>query len=172
MTRLAGSPVLVSIPLFTFAGYVFAEGKTPQRLVRVTHAAFGWMPGGLAIVAMLASAVLTAFTGASAATIVAMGGLLMPALLRDRYSERFSLGLLTTSGSLGPPLPAEPAADPLQLRGHAGGRRAEPLAGRVPSVDRLFLAGIVPGTFLILVLSLLCVREGRAQADPADSVPL
>jgi tripartite ATP-independent transporter DctM subunit len=163
MTRLAGSPVLVSIPLFTFAGYVFAEGKTPQRLVRVTHAAFGWMPGGLAIVAMLASAVLTAFTGASAATIVAMGGLLMPALLRDRYSERFSLGLLTTSGSLGLLFPP---SLPLILYSFvatqaAGGLNLSPAES--PSVDRLFLAGIVPGAFLIMVLSLLCVREGRAK---------
>ncbi len=162
MTRLAGSPVLVSIPLFTFAGYVFAEGKTPQRLVRLTSAAFGWMPGGLAIVAMLASAVLTAFTGASAATIVAMGGLLMPALLRERYTERFSLGLLTTSGSLGLLFPP---SLPLILYSFvatqaAGGLNLAPAES--PSVDRLFLAGIVPGVFLILVLSILCVREGRA----------
>jgi tripartite ATP-independent transporter DctM subunit len=161
MTRLAGSPVLVSIPLFTFAGYIFAEGKTPQRLVRLTHAAFGWMPGGLAIVAMLASAVLTAFTGASAATIVAMGGLLMPALLRERYSERFSLGLLTTSGSLGLLFPP---SLPLILYSFvatqaAGGLSLSPQDS--PSVDRLFLAGILPGTFLILVLSVLCWREGK-----------
>jgi C4-dicarboxylate transporter, DctM subunit len=163
MTRLAGSPILVSIPLFTFAGYVFAEGKTPERLVRVTNSVFGWMPGGLAIVAMLASAVLTAFTGASAATIVAMGGLLMPALLRDRYSERFSLGLLTTSGSLGLLFPP---SLPLILYSFvatqaAGGLNLSPAES--PSVDRLFLAGIVPGFFLIMVLSILCVREGRVR---------
>ncbi len=164
MTRLAGSPVLVSIPLFTFAGYVFAEGRTPERLVRLTRAAFGWVPGGLAIVAMLASAVLTAFTGASGVTIVAMGGLLMPALLRERYSERFSLGLLTTTGSLGLLFPP---SLPLILYSYvatsaAGGLTLRPEES--PTVDRLFLAGILPGFVIIAVLSILCLREGRARA--------
>ena len=88
MTRLATSPVLVSIPLFTFAGYLFAEGGTAARLVRLSRAAFGWIPGGLAIVSLVTCAVLTAFTGASGVTIVAAGGLLMPALLQERYSSQ------------------------------------------------------------------------------------
>lgn len=163
MTRLASAPILVSIPLYTFAGYLFAESKTPERMVRMTRATIGWLPGGLAIVALFVTSILTAFTGASGATIVAAGGLLMPALLREGYSERFALGLVTTSGSLGllfaPSLPlilysyvASQAASGLQL----------PME-QAPSVDRLFLAGIVPGVFLILVLSVLCVREARAR---------
>lgn len=163
MTRLAASPVLVSIPLFTFAGYVFAEGRTPERVVRLTRALLGWMPGGLAVVAMLASALLTAFTGASGVTIVAMGGLLLPALLRERYSDRFSLGLLTTTGSLGLLFPP---SLPLILYSYvatsaAGGLTLSP--ADAPSVDRLFLAGIVPGIVIILILSILCLREGRAR---------
>ncbi len=163
MTRLAASPVLVSIPLFTFAGYVFAEGRTPERLVRLTRALLGWVPGGLAVVAMLASAVLTAFTGASGVTIIAMGGLLLPALLRERYSDRFSLGLLTTTGSLGLLFPP---SLPLILYSYvatsaAGGLTLDPIDS--PSVDRLFLAGILPGIFIILMLSLLCWREGRSR---------
>lgn len=163
MTRLASAPILVSIPLYTFAGYLFAESRTPERMVRMTRATIGWLPGGLAIVALFVTSILTAFTGASGATIVAAGGLLMPALLRERYSERFALGLVTTSGSLGllfaPSLPlilysyvASQAASGLQL----------PME-QSPSVDRLFLAGIVPGVFLILVLSVLCVREARTR---------
>lgn len=163
MTRLSGSPVLVAIPLFTFAGYLFAEGGTARRLVRVASAAFGWVPGGLAIVALCTCAVLTAFTGASGVTIVAAGGLLMPALLEQRYSDRFSLGLLTTSGSLGLLFPP---SLPLILYSYVATSAAGGLAltsTDAPSVDRLFLAGILPGIFLIVALSMLSVREGRRQ---------
>ncbi|MEZ4655804.1 MAG: TRAP transporter large permease subunit [Candidatus Eisenbacteria bacterium] len=101
MARLASSPVLVSIPLFAFAGYLFAEGGTARRLVHLSRALLGWMPGGLAIVSLVTCAVLTAFTGASGVTIVAAGGLLMPALLAERYSSA-SLGLNSRlRGSLG-----------------------------------------------------------------------
>ena len=161
MSRLTSSPVLIAIPLFTFAGYLFAESGTPQRLVRLTRAAFGWVPGGLAIVAMIACAVFTAFTGASGVTIVAMGGLLMPALLKDRFSERFSLGLLTTGGSLGILFPPSLA---LIIYSYVASRSAgadliDPLSG--PTVDRLFLAGILPGILLIALLSILAVWQNR-----------
>ncbi len=164
MVRLAGSPVLISIPLFTFAGYIAAESGTPRRLVRLTRAAFGWFPGGLAIVAMVACSVFTAFTGASGVTIIAMGGLLMPALLKERYPERFTLGLLTTSGSLGILFPPSLA---LIIYSYvatttAGANLADPLSG--PTVDRLFLAGILPGILLILLLSILAFRSGRHAA--------
>src|SRR5690606_10300605 len=119
------------------------------------------MPGGLAIVSLLTCSVLTAFTGASGVTIVAAGGLLMPALLAERYSQRFSLGLLTTSGSLGLLFPP---SLPLILYSYvamsaAGGLTLDP--ADAPTVDRLFLAGILPGIFLVAALSLLSIREGR-----------
>lgn len=104
-SRFAGSPILTTIPLFTFVGYVMAESKTPERLVRAATAWVGWMPGGLAIVCVLASAVFTLFTGGSGVTIIAVGGLLLPALRQKGYSEKFSLGLVTTGGSLGLLLP-------------------------------------------------------------------
>lgn len=160
MVRLATSPVLIAIPLFTFAGYLFAESRAPERLVRLTRAAFGWVPGGLALVAMVACALFTAFTGASGVTIVAMGGLLMPALLKDGFSNRFSLGLLTTSGSLGLLFPP---SLPLILYSYVATSSAGGLlldSADSPSVDRLFLAGIIPGLFLIAVLSVLAVRQG------------
>ena len=99
--KFADSPLLVTIPLFTFAGYLLAESGTPQRLVKLSRAWLGWMPGGLAMVCLAASAFFTTFTGGSGITIVAIGGLLFPALLADRYEENFSLGLVTTGGSLG-----------------------------------------------------------------------
>ena len=166
MVRLAGSPVLVSIPLFTFAGYLFAEAGTPQRLVRLTRAAFGWIPGGLAIVAMVACAVFTAFTGASGVTIIALGGLLMPALLSERFSPRFSLGLLTTGGSLGilfPPSLALIIYSYVATQS-AGVDLANPLGG--PTVDRLFLAGIVPGMLLIALLGVYALWRGRRGQTP------
>ena len=99
--RLAETPVLLAIPLFTFAGYLLGESEAPARLVRLTNALLGWLSGGLAIVSLAACALFTAFTGASGVTIVALGALLYPALKEAHYPERFSLGLVTTSGSLG-----------------------------------------------------------------------
>ena len=97
---VATLPTLVAIPLFCFAGYVLAESPAPKLLVRLSEALVGWMPGGLAIFALAVCALFTAFTGASGITIIAMGALLYPALKQARYSERFSLGLVTTGGSL------------------------------------------------------------------------
>ncbi len=149
MNRLATAPMLIAIPLFTFAGYLFAEAGSPRRLVRLSRALLGWFPGGLAVVALVACAVFTAFTGASGVTIIAMGGILMPALLAERYGERFSLGLLTTSGSLGllfpPSLPVILYAYVAQV-----------------SVDKLFLAGLIPGVLLVLMLATYSARAQRA----------
>ena len=99
--RIVDTPLLLALPLFTMAGYVLAESQVSTRLVRITSVFFGWMPGGLAVVAFVTCAFFTAFTGASGVTIVAVGALLLPALTQAGYAERFSLGLVTTSGSLG-----------------------------------------------------------------------
>jgi C4-dicarboxylate transporter, DctM subunit len=103
--RFAGSPVLVTLPLFTFIGYMMAESRTPERIVRAAQAMLGWVPGGLAIVCILASAFFTSFTGGSAITIVAIGALLYPTMVASGYSEKFALGIVTTSGSVGLLLP-------------------------------------------------------------------
>ncbi|TKD01826.1 TRAP transporter large permease [Polyangium fumosum] len=99
--KFSSSPILVTIPLFTFVGYLMAESKTPDRIVRAASAVLGWMPGGLAIVCIVASAFFTTLTGGSGVTIVAIGGLLYPALRRQGYSEKFTLGLVTTAGAMG-----------------------------------------------------------------------
>ena len=101
LNRLATSPNLTAIPLFTLAGVVLAAGGAPQRLIRLFNGLLGWLPGGLAVVAISACAFFTSFSGASGVTILALGGLLYPVLMKVHYPERFSLGLLTTSGSLG-----------------------------------------------------------------------
>ena len=99
--RIVDTPLLVALPLFTYAGYVLAEANTSQRLVAVVESFFGWLPSGLAVVSFAACALFTALTGASGVTIVALGALLLPALLQAGFGERFSLGLVTSSGSLG-----------------------------------------------------------------------
>ncbi|MDH5786099.1 MAG: TRAP transporter large permease subunit [Chromatiales bacterium] len=155
--RLAEMPILLAIPLFTFAGYLLSESRAPARLVRVTQALLGWMHGGLAIVSLSACALFTAFTGASGVTIVALGALLFPALLKAGYKENFSLGLITTSGSLGllfaPSLPLILYGVIVQQMGVAG-----PL-----SIDELFLAGILPGVLMIVILSIWSVWTNRIQ---------
>lgn len=138
--RLASQPNLVSIPLFTFAGMIMAEGGAPQRLVKLFDALFGWLPGGLAIVTIVSCAFFTAFTGASGVTIIALGGLLYPLFHQARYNERFTLGLLTSGGSLGLLFPPSLA---ILLYGIVSGT----------SIDDLFMAGIVPGLLLLLMLS-------------------
>jgi tripartite ATP-independent transporter DctM subunit len=139
--RLASQPNLVSIPLFTFAGMIMAEGGAPQRLVKLFDALFGWLPGGLAIVTVVSCAFFTAFTGASGVTIIALGGLLYPLFQKSHYPEKFTLGLLTSGGSLGLLFPPSLA---ILLYGIVSG----------VSIDDLFLAGIVPGLLLLLMLSL------------------
>jgi C4-dicarboxylate transporter, DctM subunit len=152
--RLASAPTLITIPLFTFAGTVLAASRTPQRLVRCAQAFVGWLPGGLALVALVSCAFFTAFTGASGVTIVALGSLLLPLLLQEHYPEQFSLGLLTTCGSLGLLFPP---SLPLILYG---------LVAHT-SIDLLFLAGVIPG--LLLVLGLLSVHQARRHRVPLQA---
>jgi tripartite ATP-independent transporter DctM subunit len=158
--RVSEIPVLIAIPLFTFAGYLLGESKAPQRLVRVTNVLLGWMPGGLAVVALAVCALFTAFTGASGVTIIAMGALLYPAIAAAGYRDKFNLGLITTSGSLG--LLFAPSL-PLILYG---------IIAEQP-VDDLFVAGILPGLLMLLLLALYCMREGgfvraRVTRQPFD----
>lgn len=156
--RLAEIPVLLAIPLFTFAGYLLSESHAPSRLVRLTNALLGWMPGGLAIVSLSACALFTAFTGASGVTIVALGALLYPALCEAGFREKFSLGLITTSGSLGvlfaPSLPLILYAVVAQQLS----------TEHSISVDDMFLAGIVPGMLMLVALSAWSMWQNRNQA--------
>jgi tripartite ATP-independent transporter DctM subunit len=153
--RLADMPALIAIPLFTLAGYLLAESQAPQRLVRVSNALLGWLPGGLAIVAVIACAMFTAFTGATGVTIVALGAVLYPALLQANYGERFSLGLLTASGSLG--LILVPSM-PLILYGVV----AQQFHTTPPvNIDALFKAGILPCLLMVVLLSIYSIWHAQ-----------
>ncbi len=154
--RIVVHPMLPTIPLFTLAGYFFAEGGASRRLVRVFRAWFGWIPGGTPLVAVLVCAFFTSFTGGSGVTILALGGLLLPMLLKEMYSRKFSTGLLTASGSLGLLFPP---SLPVILYG---------IRSQTP-IDRLFLAGILPGTLLVTIVALWGVRQGfvgKSQRTP------
>ena len=144
--RIVDTPLLVALPLFTFSGYLLSEANTSTRLVNLMQSLFGWLPSGLAIVAFIACAVFTALTGASGVTIVALGALLLPALKQAGFADKFSLGLVTTSGSLG--LLLVPSV-PLILYGVIAQQLS---VGEPFTVVELFVAGVAP---LCLMLSLL-----------------
>lgn len=147
MYRLVTSPTLPTLPLFAFAGYILTAGNASGRLVRLFRALVGWMPGAIAVVAVLVCAFFTTFTGASGVTIIALGGILFPALLTERYPERFSVGLLTSAGSLGLLFPP---CLPVILYAVVGG---------IP-VNRMFLGGFLPGVLLVALMSAWAVRIG------------
>jgi tripartite ATP-independent transporter DctM subunit len=144
---LSVSPTLPAIPLFTLAGFLLAEGAASGRLLRVFRAWFGWIPGGTAVVCAFLCSFFTVFTGGSGVTILALGGVLFPALLKDGYRERFSLGLMTAAGSLGLLLPP---ALPLILYG---------VVAQIP-IEDLFIGGILPGFLLTAMIAAWGVREG------------
>jgi len=157
--RLAEMPILLAIPLFTFAGYLLGESQASTRLVNLSNHLLGWLPGGLAIVAIFTCALFTAFTGASGVTIIALGALLYPALKQAGYSEHFNLGLLTSSGSLG--LLFAPSL-PLILFGVVAQQMAldQPIG-----IDQLFLAGIFPGLLMLVMLSIYSMYQPRNTSE-------
>jgi tripartite ATP-independent transporter DctM subunit len=138
--NLAVKPILPTIPLFTLAGFILAEGGTPRRLVALFTALMGWLPGGVAIVAIVVCAFFTSFTGGSGVTILAMGGLLFPMLLERSYTPKFATGLLTSAGSLGLLFPPSLAVI---------------LYGIVAEVElrELFVAGFVPAVVEIGIVA-------------------
>ncbi len=152
------NPFLPAIPLFTLAGAVLAYGNTSRRLVDFFRAVFGPMPGGVAIATALLFGFFTTFTGASGVTILALGPLLMPLLISNSYPERFSLGLLTSAGSLGMLFP--PCLPVILI----GVTLAQP-------VDKMFIAGLVPGAlliFLIMVYSIFQAGLSKVPRTPFD----
>ena len=162
--RIADTPLLVSLPLFTFAGYLMTASNSAQRLMALTRALFGWMPAGLAIVGFVACAVFTALTGASGVTIVAIGALLFPMLLKAGYGERFSLGMVTTSGSLG--VLIVPSV-PLILYGVIAQQID---VGEKFTIQQLFLAGVVPVLLMLVALAGYTIWSQRSYERTKFSV--
>lgn len=153
--RIADTPLLVALPLFTLSGYLLSESQTSQRLLRLTRAWFGWMPFGLAIISLMTCAMFTAFTGASGVTIVALGALLLPVLIQEGYNSKFSLGLVTTTGCLGLLLPP---SVPLILYGVIVQQMN---IGEKFTLQELFLAGLLPSLLMIALLAIWAVWANR-----------
>jgi C4-dicarboxylate transporter DctM subunit len=153
MHRIATTPILVAIPLFTFAGYLLSESKAPRRLIGLTDAFLGWLPGGLSIIALITCSAFTALTGATGLTIIALGGILLPALLQGKYPEKFSLGLVTNSGTLGLLFPPS-----LPIIIYA-------IVSKVP-IGQLFLAGLLPGALMVVLLSAFSIQKAIAANVP------
>ena len=147
MYRMVVKPTLPTIPLFTLTGYILAEGGASRRLIEVFRHWFGWVPGGTPVVVTLLCGFFTALTGGSGVTILALGGLLLPMLLAQNYSKKFSIGLITVSGSLGLLFP--PSLPAILYSVGAG-----------VSVYKIFIAGIIPGFLLIFFVALWGVRHG------------
>ncbi|HEX7484966.1 MAG TPA: TRAP transporter large permease subunit [Vicinamibacterales bacterium] len=150
---LIASPTLPAIPLLTAAGYVLAESAAAERLVRFFRALFGWMPGGIAVMVAAVCALFTTFTGGSGVTIVALGGLVYPILRKDGYSEGFSLGLVTASGSLGLLFPP---SLPVVLYSVVASSRDQ-----VVPLDQLYIAGLLPGLLLVVLTAVYGILVGR-----------
>src|SRR5438270_13571435 len=150
---LVTSSTLPAIPLLTVAGYVLAEGGASQRLLRAARGIFGWMPGGLAVVAVCTCALFTTFTGASGVTILALGGIMFPALLQEEYPEGFSLGLITAAGSLGLLFPP---SLPVILYGVVAG----------VAIDHLYIGGLVPGLLMVVLVAAYGVWVGIRNKTP------
>jgi tripartite ATP-independent transporter DctM subunit len=159
--------VMSTIPLFIYAGYLLAESGTADRLVRFANAALGWVPGGLAIVTIGTCALFTVFTGASGVTIIALGGVLMPALVRQGYPERFSMGLIAGTGSVGLLFPP---ALPLFIYGTVYGLTN--LDPEIWDTRRFLFAGIVPGMVLVGMLSAVAVTVAVMKKLPRQRFDL
>ena len=170
--RLAGAEAvsLSTIPLFTFAGYLMAQAKTAHRLIRMAEAIMGWIPGGLALVTLWICAFFTTFTGASGVTIVAVGGLLLPALVKAKYSQRFSLEVVTGSGAVGLLFPP---ALPLIVYAIIYGISSAHVESKAPfDIDKFLFAGIVPGLVLLGILSAYCIWQGARSKAPRKPLDL
>lgn len=158
MYRLAANPFMITIPLFTFAGFLMAESGTPRRLARVARAGLGWLPGGLVLGVIIACSFFTTFSGASGVTIIALGGLFLPILKSEGYSDRFCYGICTAAGSMGLLFPP---SLPLLVYG---------MMAQV-EINHLFIAGLVPGAVTVLLLAaygaVVTLRSG-AKRTPMD----
>jgi C4-dicarboxylate transporter, DctM subunit len=146
-TMLTG-PTIPTIPLFSLAGYLLSESKAGERLVRLFRAVFGWMPGGLAIMAIMVSAFFTTFTGASGVTVIALGGLLSFILIESGYKREFSVGFITSCGSLGLLFPPSLAVILYGVVSHV-------------NIRHLFVAGILPGLFIVTIMAVLGMIKSR-----------
>jgi C4-dicarboxylate transporter, DctM subunit len=148
MFSSADSFTLMAIPFFVLSGNIMTAGGISKRLIRVAVAVFGPLHGGLAIAGTAACAFFAAISGSSPATVAAIGAIMIPALMKANYNEKFSVGIITAAGSLGIMIPP---SIPMVVYGLATG---EP-------IGKLFMAGVVPGLLTAAVFAVMCYFAGR-----------
>ena len=149
----------LAIPLFIGAGAIMTEGGLARRLVAVANAALGWLPGGLAVSAVIACMFFAAISGSSPVTLIAVGSIMFPAMVKNHYPENFSLGLVMTAGSLGCLIP--PAVAMLIYAISVQGQGAV-------DPSELFIAGLGPALFISGALVIYSMWVGRKVPRPAE----
>lgn len=157
--RIANLPGIIAIPLFTFSGYLLAESKAPIRLIQLSSAFLSWLPGGLGIVVLVGSAIFTALTGANAVAIIAIGGILLPALVGAGYDEKFSLGIVTASGSLGVLFPPSLAVIIYSIFSQT-------------DIVLLYIGGVLPGLLMIFILGIYTVWYAKRSDMKSESLSI
>lgn len=161
--ELGTKEVLLAIPFFVVAGELMTQGSLAQRLINVARAVFGWMPGGLAVAAVAGCVFFAAISGSSPVTVIAIGSIMVPALLKAKYPERFAIGLLTTAGSLGILIPPSIPMIVYAI-----------MVGTTTPMDPkdLFLGGVVPGLLIGAMLAAWAVITGVRHKLPREPFSL
>lgn len=167
--KLSDNEILLAVPFFVVSGAIMSEGDIARRLIRVANSVFSRLPGGLAVSSVAACAFFAAISGSSPVTVIAIGSVMFPALVAQRYSERFASGLVTTSGSLGILIPPSipmliyAIVDPMELENPPG----YSIGGDEGlGVVELFIAGIGPGLFIAFLLGSYSVIYGLRAKIP------
>ena len=150
--RLVVNPMLPTIPLFTLAGYILAEGGAPKRLVNVFQQGFGFFRGGIGIATIVACAFFTSLTGASGVTILALGGILMPLLISSGYQKRQSLGWVTGAGAPGVLLPPSLPIILYAIVAEIG-------------IRQMFLGSLLPALVMLGLAAIWAVRTSPHKSD-------
>ena len=155
MFDTVNNPMLLAIPLYVFAGAIMARGEIAKRLIELAEASLGWLKGGLAVASVLACILFAAISGSSPVTLIAIGTIMYPALIKNGYKESVALGVLTVSGSLGILIP--PSIPMIVFS----------IVTRT-DIDKLFIAGIIPGAVTGIILMGLCIYFGYRDNIPTN----
>lgn len=164
MFEAVKKPELLAIPFFVLAGNIMTQGTIAKRLVNVARAAMGRTPGGLGLATIFACVVFAAISGSSPVTVIAVGGIMFPMLVRDRYPENYSLGVLTSAGSLGIIIPP---SVPMIVYAIMVSSKDAPL-----SPNDLFIAGVLPGLFIATLLVFYTVYQTRPSSGVEIKLPV
>jgi C4-dicarboxylate transporter, DctM subunit len=153
--------VLLAIPFFVLAGGIMTAGSIAERLIRFAQSLIGWLPGGVGVSTVVACMMFAAISGSAPVTVIAIGGIMFPAMVALKYNEDFSLGLVTSAGTLGILIPP---SIPMIIYAIMA-----PVDGRALSIRELFIAGVIPGLIVGAVLAVYSMvaadPEGKSREE-------